>query len=235
MIKVTAKKMADRFNALVVRERLLLAGALVAALYILFDLIAFGPAQKKANALTANIVTQKKHLDSLKAEETVLAKVLANDPNSRLKKEVDELTAHLSRLDKDIIHMSSGLVPVRQLAVMLQDVLKFSDKLQIQQLSTLVPEKINLNQRKSASPAPKIETIKTEPAAGGGIAELNLYRQGVKLVVQGSYFQILDYIKHLETTPWRFYWDGLSYKVINYPLAEVELQVYTLSVQGGVE
>lgn len=234
MSKLHVKKMADRFNSLVIRERLLLVGAALAAIYICFDFLAIGPTQKKMAESAASIVAQTKQLDSLKAEELILTKVLSNDPNTRLKRELDELTSQLNQMDRDIQQVSAGLVSGEQLAVMLQDVLKLTDKLQVESLHTLPPEKLNLNPN---SPAPVDKSAKATPSAIAipliTIPELNLYRQGVKLVIQGNYFQVLDYLKQLEQTPWRFYWDELHYRVLEYPIAQVELQVYTLSLHAG--
>jgi MSHA biogenesis protein MshJ len=49
------------------------------------------------------------------------------------------------------------------------------------------------------------------------------------ITLQGDYFSTLNYLKSLETLPWRIHWDSIAYRVTEYPLAETRIQVYTLS------
>lgn len=50
---------------------------------------------------------------------------------------------------------------------------------------------------------------------------------------QGDYFSTMDYLHAIENLPWRISWDKLEYKVVEYPVAEVTLQIHILSNQGG--
>ena len=47
--------------------------------------------------------------------------------------------------------------------------------------------------------------------------------------MEGRYFDIQAYLESIETLPWQFYWKKFSYRVIDYPMAEVEIELYTLS------
>ena len=73
------------FNGLLVRERLLVAFSVLAAVYMIFELALLGPAQRHYAQLAADVETQKQ-FESLKAEEVVLTKVLTTDPALMLKK-----------------------------------------------------------------------------------------------------------------------------------------------------
>ncbi len=108
------------FNGLLVRERLLVAFSVFAALYMIVELALLGPAQRKYTQLAADTETQRKQFESLKAEGVVLTKVLTADPALMLKKEYENLSVQLDALDKEIIELSAGLVSAGQLASMLQ-------------------------------------------------------------------------------------------------------------------
>lgn len=58
-----------------------------------------------------------------------------------------------------------------------------------------------------------------------------IYKHRLQLVVQGSYQQIYEYFRRLEQLPWSFYWQKMDYGVVNYPQAEVTLEIYTLSLE----
>jgi len=57
----------------------------------------------------------------------------------------------------------------------------------------------------------------------------DLYRHGVEIRLEGNYSQLQTYLAELEKLPQRLLWGPLSYRVIDYPRAEMTLTVYTLS------
>jgi len=57
----------------------------------------------------------------------------------------------------------------------------------------------------------------------------DLYRHGVEIRLEGSYGQLQAYLAQLEKMPQHLLWGQLSYRVIDYPKAEMTLTVYTLS------
>jgi MSHA biogenesis protein MshJ len=40
----------------------------------------------------------------------------------------------------------------------------------------------------------------------------------------------LRYLQALEKLPWRFFWDSVSYQVMEYPDSVVRLELHTLSL-----
>jgi MSHA biogenesis protein MshJ len=95
---------------------------------------------------------------------------------------------------------------------MLENVLVGSKGLKLIELQSITPISISLGQSQEGE----------EPIAG-------LYRHGVTLVFEGSYFDIQRYLEKLESLPWQFYWKKFDYLVGEYPTASVELEIYTLS------
>jgi MSHA biogenesis protein MshJ len=57
-----------------------------------------------------------------------------------------------------------------------------------------------------------------------------LYRHGVELTVDGSYADLLTYLKALEAMPQRVLWGGVQLKVEQHPKATLTLRLYTLSL-----
>lgn len=222
---VNLKALEKKFNALLVRERLLIVFSTFAAIYMIFELAILGPSQRKYVQLQVDVETQKKQYETLKAEEVILTKVLTTDPSLLLKKELDSLSVQLSALDGEVIDLSAGLVSANQLAAMLQEILLLSVGLQLEGLSTDIPQLLPLPGDELTA-ASKTNMKDTKPAA-----QMHIYKQYVSLKLKGEYFAILNYLKRLEATHWRFYWEALHYQVNQYPDAEVEIRVYSLSIE----
>jgi type II secretory pathway component PulM len=64
-------------------------------------------------------------------------------------------------------------------------------------------------------------------------SNLKVVEHSMIIKFQGDYFSTMNYLQAIESLPWRISWDRLEYKVIEYPTAEVTLQIHILSNQGG--
>ena len=67
-------------------------------------------------------------------------------------------------------------------------------------------------------------SVAADTSSGSG-----LYRHGVELVLEGSYADLLGYLRAVEALPQRVLWGGISLKVEQYPRATLTLRVFTLS------
>jgi MSHA biogenesis protein MshJ len=70
---------------------------------------------------------------------------------------------------------------------------------------------------KTAKPAP------TDP-------ERTVYQHSFEITLQGSYFELHDYLAQLEKLPWRMFWGRVSVNTEQYPRLRVTLTVQTLSL-----
>jgi MSHA biogenesis protein MshJ len=56
-----------------------------------------------------------------------------------------------------------------------------------------------------------------------------LYRQGIELVVEGSYADLLAYLRAIEAMPQQMLWGGLTLKVERSPKVVMSLRLYVVS------
>ena len=61
-----------------------------------------------------------------------------------------------------------------------------------------------------------------------------MYRHSVRVQLEADYFDVMSFLKALEDLKWRFYWEGMDYRVTQYPWATVDIELYTLSTQEGM-
>lgn len=60
-----------------------------------------------------------------------------------------------------------------------------------------------------------------------------VYRHGLRLELEGSYRDTVDYLERLETLSWRIAWEALDIRMQDYPSATIILSLYTLSFEEG--
>ena len=76
----------------------------------------------------------------------------------------------------------------------------------------------------------EVEKINIEPVITQAQPEqLRLYRHGIKIKLQGQYFQLKDYLMQLENLSWKFFWQEFDYQLKAYPVSQLEIEIYSLS------
>lgn len=220
------------------RERLLIVGVIVAVVYLLWDFVFFQSMAKEMQVLVARERVAKQAVQTTQAEITVLQSIAKKDPNIALRQEVNELRNKLSTLDQQLDTLAVGLVPAQQLPKIMHSVLRATGKLKLENLATLPPEELSLSAdlKKADTSA---DAAKDQPNQPTGADEslqrdARIFKHSVVLNLSGDFTGAVQYLRTLEQSEWRFYWESLKYQVTNYPEAKIQLRVFTLSSQRGV-
>ena len=228
--------LADRFDGLVVRERLLLFGSCVAGIYLLFDTLLIMPASKEATRLSEEITAIESKIERRSSEKQVFERVAQRDPDAALKREQLKLQGKLLQLENDLEALSLRLVASENLPDILKAISEYAKSVKIQSLKTHPPEVIDIGGRKIeiASMAKAAQSyVKSDSKVAAPPSE-RVYRHAISLRIEGRYFEVAEYLKELENLKWKFYWEGLDYKVAQFPMATVDIELYTLSTDEGM-
>lgn len=206
----------DTFFALTLRERtlILIAGL---ALILLGGFVTFiEPDFKQATKVNRDARAKQSVAREIEAQVGLLQNQLKADPNVPLRQRLEELRRRIVLLDENLASHTQDLVPAEKMPELLERVLSKSQKLNLVSLDSIAP----------------IQVLKAEETQNTE-GNFNLYQHGVRLVLEGRYFEIQHYLEQLEQLPWRFYWKVFSYQVEEYPSASVELELYTLSTSSA--
>lgn len=231
----------EKFESLEKRERLLIAGAVLAITFLLWDFGLTQPMKKEYVVLQARERVAKQESTAAEAEKTVLTKLNNKDPNEQAKKELEKIKLEVQALDLQLEELSAGLVKAEDLPLVLRDMLMAAGDIELLQLRTLPAQAVELGDAPEAAKAPMIleaenlvgEELPTDLSSGDAPA-LKIFKHQVKMVFSGDFTSVLRYLASLEQSNWQFYWQSLDYKVQNYPRARVTLRVFTLSADKGV-
>jgi len=60
----------------------------------------------------------------------------------------------------------------------------------------------------------------------------NVKPYGFELIFDSTYFATINFLKRLEQLSWNLYWDDITYKVIQYPKAQVTVKFHVLINQA---
>ena len=228
-MKQAWEKLARRINQLSLRERGIIFIMIMVIVVAFFNLALLDPLSAKENTLSQKSLQMRGEIQLLQTETLVLIKAWADnpDPNVSLQSRLMAIKKQLNKMNVLLQGKQQQFISPLEIPQVLKAILLQNNKLQLVSLSNF-PTK------------PLIDSILTDETqladqSGSSVqvqpdAELQIFKHGVEIVVEGEYFDLLAYLDKLEKMPLQMFWDRVSLDANEYPYAVLTLTVYTLSL-----
>ncbi|MFT5675440.1 MAG: MSHA biogenesis protein MshJ [Paraglaciecola sp.] len=204
-------KLYHKFLATSLREQAFIVVCGCALVIASIYLVLMEPISLHNQKLQRDIASSQKGLTALSKQVEEILQNLASDPNDALRERLQVLKTEISSIDTMLEDQTVNLVPANKMPQMLEKVLASSKGLKVIELQSLPS-------------MPILQDVQIDIAA-----DTNLFRHGVILTLEGKYFDIQAYLEKMESLEWQFYWKKFDYSVSKYPVARVEVELYTLS------
>lgn len=217
------QRLEARFDALVMRERLLVLAAVVIGTALVYDALALQPLEARKKRLAQQVTESRQNVRI--AESALKALEAAVDPNAVKRTYRDALRKQLAEIDQSMQGLQRGVVAPERMAKLLEEMLGRSRGLQLVTLRTLPVQRLDAP---GAAPAPRPADKSATPAHRNG--ERAIYQHGYELTLRGSYVDLHEYLAQLEKLQWRMFWGRISVSSEQYPRLRVTLIVQTLSL-----
>jgi MSHA biogenesis protein MshJ len=240
------QKLMEQIDARVLRERVLIFLTVLAVVFLIWQLLVQSAIDKTTRSLEAERAKITKEQQELETKITTLTMTMASDPAIAKRKDIDRLRANISEVEASLAGLSQGLIGAEQLPKVLQDVLARTASIQLREVRTLPVTELQLPTvaiapqgavpapTGGAIPAPTGGATNAATAAKNPMMGTGVYKHSVIIRVTGSYLELFDLLRAIEALPWKFYWESLDYGVTQYPNAEIDIQVFTLSSEEGL-
>ncbi len=198
-----------RFDALSLRERLLVLAAALAVVLMGVYQIVLAPLQAGLHAKTQQWQMEQSKASALEGEIQALLASAPQQARSRL----DTQRQAVAVLDQRL-HAAGQRYPRQdELARWLRALLAERPGVRCVGFHTLPPQLVYPPQEeKNAPPGPR------------------LYQSGVSLTLRGDFSSLLAYLQNVQQGPWRLQWGAWNYHVVNYPQAELQVDVTTYAL-----
>lgn len=223
------KQWADKFDALTLRERVMVFAACALALVFCGYFMVLEPLFSRHALLTASIAQNRGLATGVDKEIVLLVEASQNDPDQAARARLQVLLAETAKLKDGLRHMQSGLVAPERMLQLLESLLRQHARLRLVSMKTL-PAGV-VGEAPAAAPAP------ASPATAAGAAAAKpqpaaqvLHRHGVEVVVEGSYPDMVNYMQALQTMPTQVFWGKARLEADAYPVARLTLTLYTLGL-----
>lgn len=209
------------YQALSMRERVLVTASLLVAVIVVWYLFLAGPLIDASKQARLQHQSLKVAVQKLSQQKATLSMKLQQDPLHDLKQRVVQLNRQLVQSNKLLQQRLQGLIAPQQMASVLESVLQQHHDLKLLKVQSLPAVALV-----TASKSTNKQATQAKP-------QTQVYRHGLELQLEGSYLATLDYLKALQSLPWNFYWDAVRLEVEKYPKAKITIRVHTLSLTEG--
>lgn len=218
-LRIRLRILAERVDALSLRERALTFIAVMVVLYLAAMNVVFGPLRAEQARLDVDVKSKREQTRAADRQVEALVGGGAKDANAENRARVDALRRQLAELDARTEAMTAGVVSPREMARLVEQMLTRNRGLELVKLENL-----------PALPVGEESASKATPA---GPTDVVVYRHGMRVELRGRYFEIVEYLKALEALPWKVFWGEVSLSTETYPVSKVSLVIYTLSRHPG--
>ncbi len=212
-IKENYQKLESKYHTLVFRERVL-------TLFLLLSLVFFIWYLLVGISLENSIESSKRDREKLlSASESIMsnydfsAQKQSMDKNIALiDKRISTVKSKVNLIDEDIRRFNERTIDVGKIVLLLRDILIANNDLTLESLKVF--------------PAEILKKQSADEKSFEDAFEKNV----ISLKLKGDYASVFDYLTKIEALEWSVFWQDVKYVVEDYPLATVDIQLYTLSI-----
>ena len=203
------RKWQGAIDALTLRERLMLFVGLLVVMGGLWEALLAGPLEAREQRASARIAATGSRVAELDAAMELAAQGIGGGMSGHVERR-RSLEQQIEAAEETVRLFTSDLVDPGEMRHVLEQLIARQRGL------TLVRAQ-NLEVR---------PLLESETAASGPM----LYRHGLRLELEGSYLDCLEYLEAVEALPWRLYWGSFGLSATGYPQNAIVIELYTLSL-----
>ncbi|UNU89576.1 type II secretion system protein M [Aeromonas dhakensis] len=205
-LKAQWQAWADKLAALSQRERVLimLTGVVLVGSIATYGWLDAAVVRLEQDRLALS--SAQRDLEIMDLENQGKQARLARDPDQNVRTQLAGVDEEIGKLDAALKAQTVDLIQAHEMPEVLEALLSRSANLHMVALTSLAPEPLMAGEQR-----------------------INLFKHGIRLKLEGGYFDVYQYLKALEALPRHFYWKQFDYQVQEYPRAVVEMEIYTLS------
>jgi len=204
------------------REQLLLLAVALALIGAPWYSFMAEPLWAKQQTLRQQIASLKEKNAQIQLQSNEVMARHQADPDLENRQRLEQLQKEIQQSDLRLQEMTLGLIPPKEMAQVLEQVLQRQGGLRLVKLENLAAVALV----PAGGSAPGAE-------ADPGATLLKAYQHGLRLEFEGNYLEAVAYLHQLESLPYRFIWDELEIEVLTHPKSRIVITVHTLSLQKG--
>lgn len=221
----------EKFSRLSLRERLLVLLVSAVVLYFLFDTLLLTPQNKRIQQLQQAAQAHRSEYDIANAK-LIVVEADKSKSADQLKRQRDELTTLQQQIASAERYYSVSDQNKTGLSELLRKLLAANLNVSLADLKTQAPVIFFSTGQQAAKPK-SASTSKTQLVQELPVHTAVIYRTNLDLSLEGSYPDLLSYLKTLEQRATPLFWTSAVLEVKAYPQVALKLNITTLGAEAS--
>ena len=196
------QQLSEKFSALESREKQLITWVSFGLIIYLFFWFGVSPALDDLSATDKAVIRKESEHKALVIQRDAIQEALTIDYTKRTQLELDKAR-------KDLLSIDEGFVAADRMPELLMTLLNEEDNVRL----------VNF----------KVEPTETVRFGDGESQSTPFYRHNMRLIIEGSYFDLRSYLARLQAAPEKVVVTDFAYNVEAYPSATLALGLATVS------
>jgi MSHA biogenesis protein MshJ len=218
-VKQHWERIADKIDALSLRERgLVFFSIALVVLGMLYSSL-LRPVVEQQRIVSRTLSQQESQIRTANQQLTAMIASRPGDPESAARRRLEDLRRRIADTQRALSQRQSKLIAADRMAGLMEDLVARNRSLELVGLKSLPPTRVGADQAQAAKAA----------AAAPVQGERAVFRHGVEVTVQGTYLDLLEYVRQLEHLPTELLWGRADISAGEYPRITMKLTLYTLS------
>lgn len=209
-LKLTYRQIEKKIDNLEVRERMLFCATACVVLVVLVNAVFIEKMLTRYKEHIKQIESTSIELEASQAAIMAMEKFSIEDPNEALRFEKQQLVEKIKSLDGEFNKLQKDLIQADEMLEILNYILGVEAGLNVVSVKTIPPKAVE-GRRNTALNLPK------------------LYKHGISLKFQGTFFQAKKYVENIENLGKKIYWEEISYLVTGYPEGKLKISLDVIS------
>lgn len=219
-MKAQWEQWTAKFDALQQRERTMVALAVLAVLWLLFDSLLLTPMLNKQKLYREEIAARQSETTQFQQQTRQTVEASKIDPDAGNKKLLAELQARLAEKEAQLQATQQQLITPDRMPRVLESLLQRDKAVKLVSLTTMP----------ASSLMDTVATPLADVKAAAPAADFGIYKHGFEVKLEGGYLDLMRYVGALENSSWQMLWGGMNLDATTYPRSTLTLTLYTLSL-----
>jgi MSHA biogenesis protein MshJ len=213
-------------------EKILVLGILLAGLVLGYLSLAYDPIRADISATRGQIGNIERQISVQQATFAAKLAQSQEDPNLFANDRLVVVTRELQLLETEIEQLGGDLVTPNEMTRILTEILARQAGLTLISFSNEPANPLREGSSDAAEVLAETGALNFDQVTQGDVTG-QVYQHGLLMEFQGGFFDTLKYLRFLEEITGSFFWDAVTYKQLDWPNAQVILEIHTLSTDQG--
>ena len=218
-MEIIILQLSKKFERLNIQSRILVTAAVFCSFYFLWGLVIEQTLTQLKVSLSAKKNSLRNALDEIDKNIDQTSDIVKSNPSLELTKRIQDNKKESILLDNAIREKTAKMVSPKDMNTVLGYIVQENEGLKLIKMDS--------------SPVKKLEDKNKNPADDKN-SGMNIFQHFVSMEIAGGYFDVLTFMKDIESRKLNIMWDEIDYEVQTYPIANVKIIIHTLNLDEGL-